>query len=154
MIDMFRQSIPDITLRSTFIVGYPTETEKDFQELCEFISDTKFDRIGVFKYSPEEDTASFGLKDLDEEIKEERRDILMNLQKEISLEKNRTMTGRKMRVIIDGEEGGYYIGRSEKDAPEVDGEVIIEKGETLKAGCFYDVEVYDSNEYDLFARKI
>lgn len=149
-----KERIPGITLRTTFIVGYPNETEKEFEELCEFVKDIKFDRFGVFNYSIEENTPSFILGDpVPPEVKEERKSILMEIQKEISQKKNEELIGKSMRVLIDGKEGDYYIARSERDAPEVDGEVLIESGkENLKVGGFYNVEIYDCNEYDLYGK--
>ncbi len=154
LLNTLKEKIPNLTLRTTFIVGYPNETEAEFQELCDFVKEVKFDRFGVFNYSIEENTPSFILGDpLSAEEKEERKAILMEIQKEISEEKNRAIEGKTLRVIIDGTEGEYFIGRTERDAPEVDGEVLIktDKGK-VKIGEFYDVEIYDSNEYDLFGK--
>lgn len=147
-----RERIPDLTLRTTFIVGYPSETEKDFEELCSFVKDIKFDRFGVFNYSIEESTPSFILGDpIPLEVKEERKNILMEIQKEISQKKNEELIGKRMKVLIDGRDGEHFIGRTERDAPEVDGEVLIDsKKNTLKIGEFYDIDIYDCNEYDLF----
>lgn len=149
-----KERIPGITLRTTFIVGYPNETEKEFEELCEFVKEIKFDRLGVFNYSIEENTPSFILGDpVPPEVKEERKSILMEIQKEISQKKNEELIGRSMKVIVDGKEGDYYIARSERDAPEVDGEVLIDSSkENLNAGRFYNVEIYDCNEYDLYGK--
>ncbi|MEI7485548.1 MAG: 30S ribosomal protein S12 methylthiotransferase RimO [Ignavibacteriota bacterium] len=152
-----RDKIPDITLRTTFITGYPAETEQDFLSLCQFVKETEFDRTGVFTYSAEENTPSFILGDtVPEEVKEERKAVLMEIQKDISLKKNRTLVGSRIKVIIDssGEEDDstQYIGRSMRDAPEVDGEVIITSDKKLQTGSFYDVSVYECGEYDLFAR--
>lgn len=149
-----KEEIPGLTLRTTFIVGYPNETEKEFKELCEFVKDIKFDRFGVFNYSVEENTPSFILGDpVPREVKEERNAELMEIQKEISQSKNEEMIGKKIKVIIDGKEGDFYIGRSERDAPEVDGEVLIDaKNISLNTGEFYSAEIYDCNEYDLFAK--
>ncbi len=154
LLNKLRERIPDITLRTTFIVGYPNEGEKEFEELCEFVKDIKFDRIGVFNYSVEENTPIFILGDpVPPEVKEERKAILMNLQKELSQSKNEKLIGRNMKVIIDNVEGEFYIGRTEKDAPEVDGEVLIKAEDNkLKIGNFYDVEINDCNEYDLFGK--
>lgn len=149
-----KEEIPGLTLRTTFIVGYPNETEKEFQELCDFVKDIQFDRFGVFTYSVEENTPSFILGDpVPQEIKEERKAILMEIQKEISQSKNEKFIGTEMKVLIDGLEGDFYIGRSERDAPEVDGEVLIDAKENeLKIGEFYRVKIYDCNEYDLFGK--
>ncbi len=151
-----KERIPGITLRTTFIVGYPAETEKEFEELCDFVKDIKFDRFGVFNYSIEENTPSFLLGDpIPPEVKEERKAILMEIQKEISEEKNRGYVGKKIKVIIDSLEGDYFVGRSERDAPEVDGEILINSNDSsLKIGEFYDIEIYDSNEYDLFGKTV
>ncbi|HOI28624.1 MAG TPA: 30S ribosomal protein S12 methylthiotransferase RimO [Melioribacteraceae bacterium] len=149
-----KERIPGITLRTTFIVGYPNETEKEFEELCEFVKEIKFDRLGVFNYSIEENTPSYILGDpVPPEVKEERKSILMEIQKEISQKKNEELVGRSMKVIVDGKEGNCYIARSERDAPEVDGEVLIDsRKENLNAGRFYNVEIYDCNEYDLYGK--
>jgi len=147
-----KEKIPGLSLRTTFIVGYPNETEKEFEELCNFVRDIKFDRLGVFTYSIEENTPSFILGDpVSQEIKEERKAILMEIQKEISEEKNRSLIGKRMKVLVDSLDNDFYIGRSERDAPEVDGEVLIDaKNNTLNTGEYYHVEIYDCNEYDLF----
>lgn len=150
-----RERIPNLVLRTTFIVGYPNETEKEFEELCDFVKDIKFERLGVFNYSIEENTPAFILGDpIPPEVKEERKAILMNIQKEISQKKNEELIGKRLKVIIDNKEGEFFIGRTERDAPEVDGEVLINQENDLKIGRFYDVEIYDSNEYDLFGKLI
>jgi len=147
-----KEKIPNLSLRTTFIVGYPNETEKEFEELCSFIRDIKFDRLGVFTYSIEENTPSYILGDtIPPELKEERKAILMEIQKEISEEKNRSLIGKNMKVLIDSLDNDYYTGRSERDAPEVDGEVLVDaKNTTLNIGEFYHIEINDCNEYDLF----
>lgn len=157
LVEQLKTEIPGLTLRTTFIVGYPGETDADFNELCSFVKQYEFDRIGVFTYSAEENTSAFELGDpVPENIKEERKSILMEIQKEISTNRNRALLNRKMKVIIDGFEGnrktGFYVGRSHRDAPEVDGEVLIPAEHKLMTGNFYDVTIYDYNEYDLFAR--
>jgi ribosomal protein S12 methylthiotransferase len=154
LIRRLRERIPGLTLRTTFIVGYPNETETDFLELCDFVRETGFDRLGVFSYSTEENTPSYILGDpVSAEIKEERKATLLEIQKEISFEKNKSFIGGKIRTLIDRTENGSYIGRSERDAPEVDGEIIIRRSDqTIRIGEFYDVEIYDCNEYDLFAK--
>jgi ribosomal protein S12 methylthiotransferase len=154
LVEQLKKEIPGLTLRTTFIIGYPAETETDFDELCEFAKEVEFDRFGVFKFSVEENTPSYILGDpVSEEVKEERVSTIMESQKEISLRKNEEMIGKKIKVIIDSEDGEFYIGRSERDAPEVDGEVLIEKSDKkLTIGNFYNVEIYDCNEYDLFGK--
>ena len=149
-----KERIPDITLRTTFIAGYPNETEKEFQELYDFVKEIEFDRMGVFNYSIEETTPSFILGDpFSAKEKEKRKNKLMKLQQKISLKKNERLVGKTIKVLIDDIEGDHFIGRTERDAPEVDGEVIIEPGgKYLAPGNFYDVDIYDCNEYDLFAK--
>jgi len=152
LLSKLRTEIPDVTIRTIFIVGYPNETEKDFEELCDFVSKEKFDRIGTFTFSVEENTASFILGDpVSEKEKERRKSILMEIQKDISLQKNETFIGKQIKVLIDSIEGEYYIGRSYRDAPEVDGEVLIPvKDNKMKIGSFYDIVINDCDEYDLY----
>jgi len=154
LLNELRTRIPGVTLRTTFIVGYPNESEKEFEELCEFVRETQFDRIGTFTYSVEENTSSFILGDpVAKNVKEKRKDILMEIQKEISHKNNSKFVGKKLKVLVEALEGDFYIGRSYRDAPEVDGEVLIDRKNTkLNIGDFYDVDVYDYNEYDLFAK--
>ncbi len=154
LIRKLKDRIPGITLRTTFIVGYPNEGEDEFRELCDFVKETEFDRIGAFTFSIEENTSSFILGDpVPEKVKQKRKNILMEIQKEISLKINEKFEGRKLDVLIEGKEGDYYIGRSYRDAPEVDGEVLIpSNGKKLNPGEFYTVDVFDYNEYDLYAK--
>lgn len=154
LVNNLREKIPNLTLRTTFIVGYPNETEKEFEELCNFVRDIRFERFGVFTYSLEENTASYILGDpIPQEVKEERKAILMEIQKEISLKKNEEKIGKEIKVIIDAKENNFYVARSESDAPEVDGEVLIDDdNNNLPAGEFYSAEIYDCNEYDLFGK--
>ncbi|MCB0744858.1 MAG: 30S ribosomal protein S12 methylthiotransferase RimO [Ignavibacteriae bacterium] len=149
-----QSKIPNLTLRTTFIIGYPNETANEFEELKTFLNEIKFDKVGVFDYSVEENTPSFILGDkVSKKIKEKRRNELMELQKEISYEKNKNLVGKTIKAIIDDIEGEYFIGRSERDAPEVDGEVLIKADDKmLKIGEFYSVEIFDCNEYDIFAK--
>ena len=154
LIKKLRTAIPDIALRTTLLVGYPTESEADFKELVEFVRETKFDRLGVFAYSEEEGTYSATRlsDDVPEQTKQERVDAIMRLQERISLENNAKRIGQKMRVIIDRKEGDFYIGRSEYDSPEVDQEIIVESfGKRLYRGRFYNVAITDAEDYDLYA---
>ena len=153
LLTLLKQEIPEIALRTTFIVGYPGETESEFQELCDFVEEFKFDRMGTFTYSQEENTSSYILGDpVPDEVKKERQKILMEIQKNISSEKNNELIGKKLKVLVESTEGDFYIGRSYRDAPEVDGEVLIDIDDNeIVPVNFYNVEVYDSNEYDLFA---
>jgi ribosomal protein S12 methylthiotransferase len=147
-----RNEIPDITIRTTFIVGYPNESLKDFNELCDFIREIEFDRIGTFSFSVEENTSSFILGDpVPEEEKERRKNILMEIQKDISLKKNESFIGKKLKVLVEAVEGDFYIGRSYRDAPEVDGEILIsKKNNKVKISNFYDIVINDYDEYDLY----
>ena len=154
LINKLRTAIPDIALRTTLLVGYPGETEQDFEELKEFVRDTKFDRLGVFAYSEEEGTYSATrlTDDVPEDLKQQRVEAIMRLQERISLENNARRIGSTMRVIIDRREGEFYIGRSEYDSPEVDQELIIDsKGRRLLRGHYYNVVVTDAEDYDLYA---
>ncbi len=156
LIYKLREQIPELTIRTTFITGYPNEKEKDFEELCDFIRDIKFDRIGTFTFSVEENTASYILGDpVPEEVKQERKKILMEIQRDISLEKNKSFVGKSIKVLIDGVEGDFYTGSSYRDAPEIDGEILIPlNGCNIYPGSFYEVEIYDFDEYDLFGKII
>jgi len=156
LINKLREKIPDIAIRTTFIVGYPNETEKDFGKLCGFVEETKFDRVGTFTFSVEENTTSFILGNpISEDEKLERKNTLMEIQKEISLAKNKSFLGKKLDTIIDGIEGSFYVGRSYRDAPEVDGEILIPlNGFSINPGDFCKVEINDYNEYDLYGKVI
>lgn len=157
LVDKLRKAIPDIALRTTLLVGYPTETEEDFAELMQFVRDCRFDRLGVFAYSEEEGTYSATQlrDDVDNDVKQSRVERIMRLQERISLENNARRIGQKMRVIIDRKEGDFYIGRSEYDSPEVDQELVIDsQGKRLMRGKFYEVEITDAEDYDLYARLI
>ena len=156
LVKKLREKIPGLTLRTTIIVGYPNETEEDFNDLIKFVEESKFDRLGVFTFSPEENTTSFPLGDpISSKEKLRRREVIMELQKEISFSNNLKFVGKKIKVLIESLEGQYYIGLSYRDAPEVDGEVLIlSEGNKLDIGNFYDVEIYDNNEYDLFGKII
>lgn len=149
-----QNKIPGLVLRTTFIIGYPNETEEAFEELKDFVKEIEFDRIGVFDYSVEENTPSYILGDkVATEKKEERKNELMEIQREISLKKNRSIIGKTVKVIIDDIEGEYFVGRTERDAPEVDGNVLIKaEDKLLKLGDFYNIEIYDCNDYDLYGK--
>jgi ribosomal protein S12 methylthiotransferase len=162
LVHKLKERIPGLALRTTFIVGYPNETEMEFNELCNFVEDTKFDRVGTFTFSAEENTSSFILGNpVPEEVKFERKEVLMEIQKNISLSKNESYMGKELEILIDGSEGDFYVGRSYRDAPEVDGEVLIQLNGSsngsfrkLEAGNFCIAKVYDYNEYDLYAKEI
>jgi ribosomal protein S12 methylthiotransferase len=156
LIQKLRQEIPGIALRTTLLVGHPGETEEDFAELLDFVSETRFDRLGVFPYSHEEHSFSFTnySDDVTEEIKNERVDKVMELQQKISGEINQEKVGKTFKIIIDRVEGEYFIGRTESDSPEVDNEVLVPQSAQLKVGNFYQVKITDANEYDLFGEVI
>ncbi|MBN2664477.1 MAG: 30S ribosomal protein S12 methylthiotransferase RimO [Bacteroidales bacterium] len=152
-IELFRKIVPDVALRTTMIVGYPGETEKDFQDLLDFVQFTKFDRLGAFTYSEEEGTPAAKLEDnVPDVVKQERLDELMLLQSEISLEKNKQKIGKTLKVIIDKQDDDVFIGRTEYDSPEVDNEVIIPADQNLKIGDFYNVNITNAQEFDLYAQ--
>ena len=149
-----RREVPGITIRTTLMVGFPGETDADFEELMTFVRDARFDRMGAFAYSEEEGTyaAEHYTDDVPEDVKQKRLDRLMLLQEDIATELSEEKVGETLRVIIDREEGDYYIGRTEADSPEVDCEVLIAKSaeRPLTIGNFYQVEITDSEEFDLF----
>jgi ribosomal protein S12 methylthiotransferase len=156
LIATIRDRVPDIALRTTLITGFPGETKDDFAELVSWVEQTRFDRLGVFTYSHEENTHAFSMKD-DVSAKEKKRraDLIMEVQSEISLEKNQDKVGRQMRVLIDRAEGPYFIGRTEFDSPEVDNEVIIHAPDQyLRIGDFVDVRVTSAEQYDLIGELI
>ena len=147
-----REEVPGIHLRTTLLVGHPGETEADFEELMQFVQDMRFERMGAFAYSDEEGTYS-NLNyqdDVPYEVKQERVDRLMELQAQISEEINAQKVGQTLKVIIDREEDDFYVGRTEFDSPDVDGEVLIVKNKNLEIGNFYQVKITDSDMYDLY----
>lgn len=151
-IDMIRREIPDICLRTTLISGFPGETEEDHEDLMSFVDECEFDRLGVFAYSQEEDTPAAIMPDqVPDEIKEERRDEIMELQQEISFEKNEAMEGRRLFVMIEGKvaDEHAYVGRTYMDAPGVDGLIFVQTMEELMTGDFVPVRVTGALEYDL-----
>lgn len=155
IVEKFRKQIPGAALRSSFIVGYPGETEAEFNELLDFIKETEFDRVGVFTYSHEDGTTAFKHKDdIPQEIKEERAALLMQVQEEISLKKLSLNVGKQFKVLIDREEGEYFVGRTEFDSPEVDNEVLISVKSNLKIGEFYRIEIESTEAFDMFGKVI
>lgn len=157
LIERLRKAIPDIALRTTLLVGYPGETEQDFEELCAFVREVKFDRLGVFPYSEEEGTYSATElnDDVPPEVKEQRAERIMQIQSEISLDRNARAVGTRVEVMIDRREGDYYVGRTVYDSPEVDQEILIPASERrLRRGSIYSVELTAAEEYDLYGRAI
>jgi ribosomal protein S12 methylthiotransferase len=150
-----KDAVPDIGLRTTLIVGYPDESDQDFQQLCDFVEEMKFHRLGVFTYSQEEGTTAFDLGDpIPTEVKEERRAHIMELQQRISEERNTSLVGKKIRVLLDRDEGEFFVGRTEWDAPEIDQEVLVRAVPGLAVGSFVTVRVTDTTEYDLYADRV
>lgn len=155
LVGKIREAIPNITLRTTLIIGYPNEGEKEFQELLDFVAETEFDRLGVFAYSQEENTTAHPLGDpIPAEIKQERIDRVMQLQREISAKKNDRLVGKRERVFVESIAEGEYICRSERDAPEVDGEIYVTAPFPLQPGDFVEVEYTGAMDYDLFAEAV
>ena len=151
-----RERVPGICIRTTLMVGFPGEKDADFQELLKFVNDIKFDRLGAFMYCEEEGTyaAEHYTDDVPQEIKQHRYDLLMETQQSISETLGKAKIGKTFRTIIDRVEGEYYIGRTEYDSPDVDGEVLIKKtdSETISVGEFYNVIITDADEYDLYGK--
>ena len=152
LIRTIRERVPGITLRTTLMVGFPGETEEDFQELLDFLREARFDCMGAFTYSEEPGTysAQHYKDDVPEDVKQHRLDKLMALQQDISAEIEAAKVGKTFKVIIDRKEGDYYVGRTEYSSPEVDPEVLILANRQLRKGCFYDVKIIDSDEFDLY----
>jgi ribosomal protein S12 methylthiotransferase len=153
LIKRFRAELPDAAIRTAFIVGYPGETRAEFDELLEFVAEAKFDRVGVFTYSHEEDTHAYHFADsVPEDVKRARAAKLMEVQAEIALSNNQHYVGQTHKVLIDRLEGEYYVGRTQYDSPEVDNEVLIKANETkLQIGSFYTVKILSADTYDLMA---
>ncbi len=156
LIKRIKEEVPGVILRTTMLIGFPGETEEDFMELKEFIEETKFERLGVFPYSNEDGTyAAEKFSDiLTDEEKQQRADEIMEVQQNISAELNRKRIGQVFKVIIDREEGDFYIGRTEFDSPEVDGEVMITSEKELKKGDFTLVEITGAEDYDLYGKVV
>jgi ribosomal protein S12 methylthiotransferase len=151
-----RNRVPGIAFRTTFIVGFPGETEEQFKELCDFVKEMKFERAGVFAYSPEEGTPAYEMEDdVPEEVKQERVDTIMAIQQNISLETNEKRVGAVEKVLIDRIEGDYYIGRTQYDSPEVDDEILISVDEAdLNVGDFVNVKLVKADYFDLYGNVI
>jgi ribosomal protein S12 methylthiotransferase len=156
LLKTIREKVPGIAIRTTLIAGHPSETEQDFDEMMKFVEDMRFDRLGVFPYSHEDNTHSFSMADdVSEELKQERVDALMDLQQGISLELNRAKIGNIYKVLIDRKESGTFIGRTEFDSPEVDNEVLLDgTKEYLRVGDFVQAKVTSASEFDLNAEPI
>ena len=156
-IEKLRKVVPDITIRTSIIVGFPGETEEQFEELCEFIKEARLERVGVFAFSEEEGTAAADFEDkIDEETKNRRLETLMGIQKEISLENNKRKLGKKLTVLCEGydEESYLYFGRSSGDSVDVDGNVYFAADREILPGEFVTVEILDCDEYDLTGKTV
>lgn len=157
LIHYFRKTVPEIALRTTIMVGHPGETDQDFNELIEFVKDAKFDRLGVFTYSDEENTysAMHYNDDIPFSIKQSRMNDLMEIQQEISNQLNQNKIGKLFKVLVDRKEGDSYIGRTEFDSPEVDNEVIIKSSnKKLRPGSFYLTKITHADDFDLFGKVV
>ncbi|OFY68426.1 MAG: ribosomal protein S12 methylthiotransferase RimO [Bacteroidetes bacterium RBG_13_43_22] len=156
ILNKLRKGIPGAAIRTTLIAGHPGETDQEFNELKEFVREFRFDRLGVFAYSHEEGTPSF-IKyedDVTEELKQSRVSEIMKIQQEISAELNENLVGRTMKVLVDRREGDYFVGRTEYDSPEVDQEVLIPVEYKIKPGNFYQVNITQSTDFDLFGKPV
>jgi ribosomal protein S12 methylthiotransferase len=156
LVQNMREKVPGIAIRTTFIVGFPGETEEEFEELKQFVIISKFDRMGVFTYSPEENTSAYDLEDnVPEEVKLKRKEELMEIQQEVSLQINQNKLGKTFKVIIDRIEDEFYVGRTEFDSPEVDNEVLIDIDSCdLEVGEFYQAKINQVDSFDLYGEII
>ncbi|MEL7269156.1 MAG: 30S ribosomal protein S12 methylthiotransferase RimO [Bacteroidota bacterium] len=154
LLEDFRRSVPDMTIRTTLIVGYPGETEADFEVLREWVKAMRFERLGCFTYSHEENTHAYQLEDdVPEDVKQERANEIMEIQSQISWELNQEKLGKTFRCLIDRKEGNYFVGRTEYDSPDVDNEVLIDAREHyLKIGGFSDVQITEATDFDLYGK--
>ena len=155
LISKMRKAIPDLALRTTFMVGFPGETDEQFENLCKFTEDVKFDKMGCFTFSPEEDTPAYDMQNqIDDDVKVRRQEVLMNKQYSITEELNKQRIGRIYKVIIDTFDGENYVGRSYMDSPEIDSGIIFTCDNNLNIGDFVNVEITDYNGYDLIGEAI
>ena len=155
LISKMRKAIPDLALRTTFMVGFPGETDEQFENLCKFTEDIKFDKMGCFTFSPEEDTPAYDMQNqIDDDVKVRRQEVLMNKQYSITEELNKQRIGRIYKVIIDTFDGEKYVGRSYMDSPEIDSGIIFTCDNNLNIGDFVNVEITDYNGYDLIGEAI
>jgi ribosomal protein S12 methylthiotransferase len=154
LINEARRRVPGIAIRTTFLVGFPGESEDEFEDLIDFIKEMRFERVGVFQYSHEEDTSAHDIKDdVDAELKGERASYLMEVQQEISNEKNHEKVGQTFKVLFDRKEGDYFVGRTEFDSPEVDNEVLVKAKENfVRLGDFANVLITEADDFDLYGK--
>jgi ribosomal protein S12 methylthiotransferase len=156
LLGTIRDKVPGIAIRTTLIAGHPGETEKDFEEMMTFVEKSRFERLGIFTYSHEENTHAHSMPDdIPAEVKQERANAIMDLQEQISLEINTQKIGKTFKVLIDKKEGKNFIGRTESDSPEVDNEVIIDASEQyLRVGDFANITITDATEFDLYGTSL
>jgi len=156
LINTIREKVPGIAIRTTLIAGYPGETEDDFQEMYDWVERTRFDRLGIFSYSHEENTHAFNFDDdVPDDVKKQRADQIMELQSGISYDLNQEKIGKTFKVLFDRVEGGYFIGRTEFDSPDVDNEVLVKTGDTyIRIGDFADVLITSADHYDLYGELV
>lgn len=151
LLETIREKVPGIALRTTLISGHPGETEEMFEEMYQFVESQRFDRLGIFQYSHEDDTHAFGMEDnVEPEVKQERMDIIMDLQQGISAELNQQKIGKTFKVLFDRHESGFFIGRTEFDSPEVDNEVLVPANQYVRLGDFANVKIKSATEFDLY----
>jgi len=155
LIEKMKSKIPDLSLRTTFMVGFPGETDEDFEELCNFVKEVKFDKMGCFTFSPEEDTPAYDMDNqIDEDVKKRREEILMDIQYTITENSNKAKVGNTYKVIVDEFDGEKYIGRSYLDSPEIDSGIIFASVNQLNTGDFVNVKITDFNGYDLIGEAV
>ena len=156
LIEKFREMVPEMAIRTTFIAGYPGETEEQFEELKDFVRSTKFERMGCFTYSHEENTHAYLLNDdVPEEVKERRVSELMEIQGQISFDLNQEKVGKTFKCIFDRKEGNFFIGRTEFDSPDVDNNVIVDATKHyLQVGQFIDITITEATDFDLYGEPL
>lgn len=155
LIEKMKSKIPDLSLRTTFMVGFPGEKDEDFEELCNFVKEVKFDKMGCFTFSPEEDTPAYDMDNqIDEDVKKRREEILMDIQYTITENSNKAKVGNTYKVIVDEYDGEKYIGRSYLDSPEIDSGIIFTSVNQLNTGDFVNVKITDFNGYDLIGEAV
>jgi len=154
IVNQIRDKVPGIAMRTTLITGYPGETQQDFEEMAQWVEDTRFDRLGCFTYSHEEKTHAHSLiDDVPEEVKQDRVDAIMEIQQGISFDKNQEKIGNTYKVLIDKKDGGYFVGRTEFDSPEVDNEVLIDANSHYATiGSFVNVKIDSAEDFDLYGQ--
>ncbi len=151
LLDNFRKEVPEMAIRTTLIAGYPGETEEDFQRMEDWVREQRFDRLGIFTYSHEENTHAYNLEDdVPEDIKNQRANRIMDIQSEISFQLNQEKVGKTFRVLFDRVEGDHFVGRTEFDSPEVDNEVLVPKSDYVRLGDFANVKIHRAEHFDLF----